>query len=160
MIKNLEWINSFIEMLQHPLPTRHTTLWPWLGLPSWYPGTLPLSLSTSDWLHDDVIKWKHFRVTDHLCGNSPVTDEFPAQRPVTRSFDVFFDLHLNKRLSKVADLRCHRAHYDGIVMGDCVLMAFAGTVELLVKWVAVAGPNHWLPVIVKWRPWRLAPLML
>ena len=36
-----------------------------------------------------------------LCaGNSPVPGEFPAQRPVTRSFDVFFDLHLNKRLSK------------------------------------------------------------
>ena len=32
--------------------------------------------------------------------NSPVTGEFPAQRPVTRSFDVFFDLRLNKRLSK------------------------------------------------------------
>ena len=36
-----------------------------------------------------------------LCvGNSPVTGEYPAQRPVTRSFDVFYDLHLNKRLSK------------------------------------------------------------
>ena len=36
-----------------------------------------------------------------LCaGNSPVTGEFPAQRPVTRSFDVCFDLRLNKRLSK------------------------------------------------------------
>ena len=36
-----------------------------------------------------------------LCeGNSPVTDEFPLQRPVTRSFEVFFDLRLNKRLSK------------------------------------------------------------
>ena len=33
-------------------------------------------------------------------GNSSVTGEFPAQRPVTRSFDVFFDLWLNKRLSK------------------------------------------------------------
>ena len=33
-------------------------------------------------------------------GNSPVPGEFPAQRPVTRSFDVFFDLHLNRRLSK------------------------------------------------------------
>ena len=33
-------------------------------------------------------------------GNSPVTGEFPAQRPVRRSFDVFFDLRLNKRLSK------------------------------------------------------------
>ena len=33
-------------------------------------------------------------------GNSPVPGEFPAQRPVTRSFDIFFDLRLNNRLSK------------------------------------------------------------
>ena len=33
-------------------------------------------------------------------GNSPVTGEFPAQKPVTRSFDVFFDPRQNKRLSK------------------------------------------------------------
>ena len=33
-------------------------------------------------------------------GNSLVIGEFPAQGPVTRSFDVSFDLHLNKRLSK------------------------------------------------------------
>ena len=39
-------------------------------------------------------------VTGHCAGNSPVPDKFPAQRPVTRSFDVFFDLRLNKRLSK------------------------------------------------------------
>ena len=41
-----------------------------------------------------------FRVTGHCAGNSPIPNEFPAQRPVTRSFDVFFDLRLNKRLSK------------------------------------------------------------
>ena len=29
-----------------------------------------------------------------------MTGEFPAQKPVTRSFDIFFDLCLNKRLSK------------------------------------------------------------
>ena len=33
-------------------------------------------------------------------GNSPVTGEFLAQKPVTRSFDVLFDLRLNTRLSK------------------------------------------------------------
>ena len=33
-------------------------------------------------------------------GNSPVTGEFPTKRPVTRSFDIFLDLHLNKRLGK------------------------------------------------------------
>ena len=32
--------------------------------------------------------------------NSMVTGELPVQRPVTRSFGVFFDLHLNTRLSK------------------------------------------------------------
>ena len=36
-----------------------------------------------------------------LCvGTSPVISEFPSQRPVMRSFDVFFDLRLNKQLSK------------------------------------------------------------
>ena len=38
-----------------------------------------------------------FRVTGHLCG------DYPTQRPVTRSFDVFFDLRLNKRLSKQSE---------------------------------------------------------
>ena len=49
--------------------------------------------------------WRHqteiFSAKLAICaGNSPVPGEFPAQRPVTRSFDVFFDLRLNKRLSK------------------------------------------------------------
>ena len=49
--------------------------------------------------------WRHqmetFSTLLALCaGNSPVTGEFPTQRPVTRSFDVFFDLCRNKRLSK------------------------------------------------------------
>ena len=50
--------------------------------------------------HDDVIKWKHFpRYWPFVrCFTGP--GEFPAQRLVTRSFDVFFDLRPNKRLSK------------------------------------------------------------
>ena len=49
--------------------------------------------------------WRHqmetFSALLAICaGNSPVRGEFPAQRPVTRSFDVFFDLCPNKRLSK------------------------------------------------------------
>ena len=53
-------------------------------------------------LHKKRAWWHHqkgniFRVTGYLCG---VTGEFPAQRPVTRSFNVFFYLRLNKRLSK------------------------------------------------------------
>ena len=50
-------------------------------------------------------RWRHqmetFSASLTLCsGNSPVTGEFPSQRPVTRSFGVFFDLRLNYRLSK------------------------------------------------------------
>ena len=41
-----------------------------------------------------------FRVTGPLCGEFTGPGEFPAQRPVTRSFDVFFDRRLNRRLSK------------------------------------------------------------
>ena len=42
-----------------------------------------------------------FSALPALCtGNSPVTGEFPAQRPVARSFAVFCGLRLNKRLSK------------------------------------------------------------
>ena len=42
-----------------------------------------------------------FSVLLAICaGNSPVTGEFLSQRPVTRSFDVFFDLGLNIRLRK------------------------------------------------------------
>ena len=49
--------------------------------------------------------WRHemetFSALLAICSeNSPVPGEFPAQRPVTRSFDVFFDLHLSKRLIK------------------------------------------------------------
>ena len=55
-----------------------------------------------------------------LCvGNSPVTVELPAQRSVTRSFDVCFDLRLNKgwvHNREAGDLRRHRAHYDVTVM--------------------------------------------
>ena len=46
-----------------------------------------------------------------------VTGEFPVQRPVTRSFDVFFDLRLNNAWvnnGEAGDLKRHRAHYDVI----------------------------------------------
>ena len=47
--------------------------------------------------HDDVIKWEQFPC---YWTSVRVPGEFPAQRPVARSFDVLFDLRLNKRLSK------------------------------------------------------------
>ena len=49
--------------------------------------------------------WRHhmeifFALLALCAGNSPVTGEFPTQRPVTRRFDVFFHLCLNKQSSK------------------------------------------------------------
>ena len=64
----------------------------------------------------DVIKWKHFPRYWPLVR---VPGEFPTQRPATRSFDVFFDLHLNKRWvnnREAGDLRRYRAHYDVTIM--------------------------------------------
>ena len=52
-------------------------------------------------------------------GNPPVTGGFPSQRPITRSFDVFFDLHRTKGSANsrnIGDLERHRAHYDVIVI--------------------------------------------
>ena len=55
-----------------------------------------------------------------LLVHTPVTGEFPLQKPVTRIFDVFFDLRPKKK-SRVKnheadDLGRHCAHYDVIVM--------------------------------------------
>ena len=54
---------------------------------------------------DRVSRWRHqmeaFSALLAICaGNSPVPAEFPTKRPVTWSFGVFFDLRLNKGLSK------------------------------------------------------------
>ena len=55
-------------------------------------------------------------------GNSPAIGEFPAQRPVTRSFDIFFDLHwINAwvNIREAGDFRRYRAHYDVTVKYTC-----------------------------------------
>ena len=63
------------------------------------------------WTHGALISWWHHQMETFsallaLCeGNLPVTGGFPSQRPVTQSFDIFFDLRQNKRLSKQSRLR-------------------------------------------------------
>ena len=63
---------------------------------------------------------KTFSALRALCaGNSPLTGEFPSQRPVTRSFDVslicaWINGWVNNR--EAGDLRRHRAHCDVTVM--------------------------------------------
>ena len=61
-----------------------------------------------------------FSVLLALCaGNSPITGEFPAQRPVTRSFDVSFDrawINCWVNNPEAGDLISYRVHYDVTVM--------------------------------------------
>ena len=100
---------------------------------SWFSNSGPPLTSGNDVLLQDRVKsrsqairtwWLHQMETISallaICaGNSPVPGEFPAQRPVTRSFDVLFDLRLNKQLRKQSwgwYLGRYRAHYDVIVM--------------------------------------------
>ena len=91
----------------------------------------------------DVSSIITFSASLPLCaGNSPVTGEFPSQRPVTRSFDVFFDLRLNKHLgkqSKAIYLKRHRAHYDVTVMRDCSLGLESNKVNAV-------DITRWLPI--------------
>ena len=57
------------------------------------------------------------RVTGLCEGNPPVAGGFPSQRPVTRSFDDFFDVRLNKRLNKQSICwRHYNAHHYATVM--------------------------------------------
>ena len=71
-----------------------------LGLVDWLHTTLPYETNDS---YADMMTSSNgnpFRVTGHLCGEFTGPRWIPAQRPVTRSFDVFFDRRLNERLSK------------------------------------------------------------
>ena len=81
-------------------------------------------------LHDDVIKWKHFPC--YLPFVRGTTDH-PLTKAVTRSFDVFFDGRLNKRLSKQS--KRHRAHYDFTVMPN-ILCAEQWSLNLIPLFVS------------------------
>ena len=78
------WLRQYLGSKQ--TTSRHSNRW-WPSIPTHY----------SWWRH----QMETFSALLAICaGNSPVHGEFPAQRPVTRSFDVFLDLRLNKRFSK------------------------------------------------------------
>ena len=95
MFKNLPAVRRHISKQYEKSKARHP-----IYNVSWYLGKHcrqfkrdPVSMMTSS-------NGNIFRVTGLCAGNSPVTGEFPAQRAVTRSFDVFFDLRPNNQLSK------------------------------------------------------------
>ena len=71
--------------IYHKISTRFTHCCAWL----WFASNMMTSSNGNI-----------FRVAGPLCGEFTGPRWIPAQRPVTRSFDVFFDVRLNKRLSK------------------------------------------------------------
>ena len=83
--------------------------------------------------------WRHqvetFPALLAICeGNSLVTGEFPAQRPVTRSFGAFFDLRLNNGWVNnrgAGDSIRHCTHYDVTVMIKWQHMCVNNCVTLL-----------------------------
>ena len=99
--------------------------------------------------------WRHqmetFSALLAICaGNSPVPGEFPAQRPVKRSFGVFFDLRLNKRLSKQS-WGCWFETPPGSLWRHCI--EFCVRIAWLLPWVVkqdVYQCHVQCTLLVKW----------
>ena len=109
--------NMVLFLVTSHVPEPHTYMaWSWSSLCLQMPQDLMVLSHQQPHRHHKVIhdffrkyinhimmmSWNGniIRVTGPLCGEFTGPGEFPAQRPVTRSFDVFFDLRLNKRLGK------------------------------------------------------------
>ena len=94
----------------------------------------------------------NFRVTGLLWGegNSSVTDEFPSQRPVTRSFHVFFDLHLKKSYRR----RCFEMPLCSLLR-RCNCFTWSQTpcitvMHFIYASVGVSGNYAYITLICRW----------
>ena len=87
------WNCSVLIWLHNLLLWLIIYIYPYSRLVHWHMGGTIITMMTSS-------NGNIFRVTGPLCGEFTGPGEFPTQRPVTRSFGVFFDQRLNKRLSK------------------------------------------------------------
>ena len=91
---------NWLQMWSNPMHNK-LRLWHHVNIVS-----VPILICTGEWRLDRLSAWRRHQMETFsallaICaGNSPVTGEFPAQRPATRSFDAFFHLRLFKRLSK------------------------------------------------------------
>ena len=104
--------------------------------------------------------WRHqmetFSALLVICaGNSPVTCKIPAQKPVTRSFDVFFVLHLNKRLTKQSSGRWFETPSSPLwrhcnVFLSIMLSSWHGNVFRITGSLRAEFTGHrWLPSRIK-----------
>ena len=90
-------------------------------------------------------------------GNSQVNGEFPIQRPVTRSFDVLFDLRQSKRLSaqswgwwfEVLSRQLWRHCYDFFILAVIFILCFS------VLYVIVPHCNEYFIILCNFSKWRV-----
>ena len=66
--------------------------------PKWLIFHYTLIVTPNAWWHHQMETFSALLALHE--GNPPVTGVYPSQSPVAQSFDLFFDLHMNKRLSK------------------------------------------------------------
>ena len=121
-----------------------------------------LTESHKGWCH----QMKTFSALLVLCaGKSPVTAEFSSKRPLAWSFDVFFDLHLNKRLSKQSGgwwfetpycclwrhcnasehLSVHNEHQlNSLKPSDLIWRNSSGSILAQVMACCLTAPSHYL----------------
>ena len=98
---DIDCLLNSLSRLTTKKPSKVKLCWPFVKGIYWWPHHThigPVMRNACPW-------WRHqmetFSSLLAICaGNIPFSGEFPTQRPVTRSFNVFFDLRPNKRLSK------------------------------------------------------------
>ena len=92
------WIHLHVWHMWGPWPQQcWSPVWSSVQF-GWQAGPVTTQTTTSWWRH----QLETFSALLALCeGNPPVTGGFLSQRPVTQhSFDIFFDVRLNKRSNK------------------------------------------------------------
>ena len=114
----------------------------------------PLDLDALNHAYTTVSWWRHQKETFSallaLCeGIPPVTGGFPSERSVTLSFDAFFDLRRNKRLSKQSRRRWFETPSPSLwrQCNVCDITSLINQHPIMQSWVNfLSKRGHWAPI--------------
>ena len=125
-IKRSFWQERIFQLCYTQIKNRSWTAWHHIFNCLWVPNI------THAWWRRQMETFS--ALLAHCAGNSPITGEFPSQRPVTSS--LMFSLisawtngWVNNR--NAGDLRHHRAHYDVTVMDNYISWRGMGVFPLI-----------------------------
>ena len=109
-VPNKVYYNNYISTFQNQIQkVQYKTLYLKLSCAKWQPFCLGLHVYTACPSYMSRYRWHQMETFSALLalweGNSPVTGEFPSQRPVTLTFGGLFALRLKKRLSEQSKRR-------------------------------------------------------